>query len=118
MSMIPCFCVHRSGILGVFLPVLISECELRVLFYESAARPADSVVARGAVEGRAGVWAGVLVGLDCCEVRLCDPCARVRPCVPCVSRLPPVSFYRYSTLNHVHVHVHVYRVAKSSQVYT
>ena len=28
------------------------------------------------------------------------PCARVRPCVPCVScvsRLPPVSFYRYST---------------------
>ena len=30
-----------------------------------------------------------------CEVRLCDPCARVRPCVPCVSRLPPVSFYRY-----------------------
>ena len=24
-------------------------------------------------------------------------CARVRPCVPCVSRLPPVSFYRYSS---------------------
>ena len=22
-------------------------------------------------------------------------CPRVRPCVPCVSRLPPVSFYRY-----------------------
>ena len=39
--------------------------------------------------------AGVLVGLDGCEVRLCDPCACVRPCVPCVSRLPPVSFYRY-----------------------
>ena len=36
-----------------------------------------------------------LVGLDGCEVCLCDPCARVRPCVPCVSRLPPVSFYRY-----------------------
>ena len=37
------------------------------------------------------------VGLDGCEVRLCDPCARVRPCVPCVSRLPlrypPVSFF-------------------------
>ena len=33
--------------------------------------------------------AGVLVGLDGCEVRLCDPCACVRPCVPCVSRLPP-----------------------------
>ena len=39
-----------------------------------------------------------LVGLDGCEVRLCDPCARLCPCVlcvPCVSRLPPVSFYRY-----------------------
>ena len=24
-------------------------------------------------------------------------CARVCPCVPCVSRLPPVSFYRYSS---------------------
>ena len=38
----------------------------------------------------------VLVGLDGCEVRLCDPCALVRPrvpCVSCVSRLPPVSFY-------------------------
>ena len=38
-----------------------------------------------------------LVGLDGCEVRLCDPCARVRPCVPCVSRLPkcfvPVQVY-------------------------
>ena len=34
--------------------------------------------------------AGVLVGLDGCEVRLCHPCARVRPCVPCVSRLPGV----------------------------
>jgi len=30
-----------------------------------------------------------LVGLDGCEVRLCDPCARVRPRVPCVSRHPP-----------------------------
>ena len=29
--------------------------------------------------------AGVSLGLDGCEVRLCDPCARVRPCVPCVS---------------------------------
>ena len=26
--------------------------------------------------------AGVLVGLDGCEVRLCDPCAHVCPCVP------------------------------------
>ena len=32
--------------------------------------------------------AGVSLGLDGFEVRLCDPCARVRPCVPCVSRLP------------------------------
>ena len=31
------------------------------------------------------VIAGVLVGVDGFEVRLCDPCARVRPCVPCVS---------------------------------
>ena len=31
--------------------------------------------------------AGVSLGLDGCEVRLCDPCARVRPCVPCVSRV-------------------------------
>ena len=44
---------------------------------------------------------GVSLGLDGCEVRPCDPCARVRPCVPCVlcvSRLPPVSFYRYILL--------------------
>ena len=55
----------------------------------SAVEPAaDSVDARGR--------AGVLVGLDGCEVRLCLPCARVRPSVPCVSRLPPVSFYRCS----------------------
>jgi hypothetical protein len=40
------------------------------------------------------------LGLDGCEVRLCGLCAFVRPrvpCVPCVSRLPPVSFYRYCT---------------------
>jgi hypothetical protein len=40
----------------------------------------------------------LLVGLDGCEVRLWGPSAFVRPrvpCVPCVSRLPPVSFYRY-----------------------
>ena len=36
--------------------------------------------------------AGVLVGLDGREVRLCDPCVRVRPCVPCVSRAPPGVF--------------------------
>ena len=35
--------------------------------------------------------AGVSLGLDGCEVRLCDPCARVRPCVPCVSRVRPGS---------------------------
>ena len=29
--------------------------------------------------------AGVSLGLDGCEVCLCDPCARMRPCVPCVS---------------------------------
>ena len=40
----------------------------------------------------------LLVGFDGCEVRLCGLCAFVRPrvpCVSCVSRLPPVSFYRY-----------------------
>ena len=31
------------------------------------------------------------LGLDGCEVRLCDPCARVRPCVPCLSRVCPGS---------------------------
>ena len=35
--------------------------------------------------------AGVSLGLDGCEVRLCDPCARVRLCVPCVSRVCPGS---------------------------
>ena len=48
--------------------------------------------------GRAGVFrfrpsrgrAGVSLGLDGCEVCLCDPCARVRPCVPFVSRACPV----------------------------
>ena len=52
--------------------------------------------------------AGVSLGLDGCEVRPCDPCARVRPCVPCVlcvSRLPPVSFYRYSTDTPFHTHL-------------
>ena len=36
--------------------------------------------------------------VDGCEAGPCDLCARARPCVPCVpcvSRLPPVSFYRY-----------------------
>ena len=47
---------------------------------------------------RVSAW----VWVDGCEVRPCDPCARVRPCVPCVpcvSRLPPVSFYRYLKLD-------------------
>ena len=57
----------------------------------AAVHPAVESAAVSAVAGRAGVS----LGLDVCEVRLCDPCARVRPCVPCVSRLPPVSFYRY-----------------------
>ena len=35
--------------------------------------------------------AGLSLGFDGCEVRLCDPCARVRPCVPCVSRVCPGS---------------------------
>ena len=40
-----------------------------------------------------------VVGLDGCEVRLCDPRARVRPCVPSVSRVCRlVSFYRYRYL--------------------
>jgi len=41
----------------------------------------------------------LLVGFDGCEVRLCGLCAFVRPrvpCVSCVSRLPPVSFYRFT----------------------
>ena len=33
----------------------------------------------------------VLVGLDGCEVLLCDPCARLRPCAPWVSRVCPGS---------------------------
>ena len=36
------------------------------------------------------------VFVDDCEVRLCDPRARVRPCPHCVSRLPRVSFYRFT----------------------
>ena len=36
--------------------------------------------------------AGVLVGLDGCEVGLCGPCALERPRVPCVSRLPRCLF--------------------------
>jgi hypothetical protein len=30
-----------------------------------------------------------------CEIRLCAFVRPRVPCVPCVSRLPPVSFYRY-----------------------
>ena len=37
------------------------------------------------------VFAFRLMGLDGCEVRLCDPCARVRPCAPCVSFVRPGS---------------------------
>ena len=51
------------------------------------------VAGRWWVPGRpvGGARAGVSLGLDGCEVRLCDPCARVRPCVPCVSRVCPGS---------------------------
>ena len=60
---------------------------------------ADSVIARSC--GRAGV----LVGLDGCEVLLCDPCARVRPCVPCVCPGSPRCLftgtrYRYTGISH------------------
>ena len=40
---------------------------------------------------RWGSLARCSLGLDGCEVCLCDPCARVRPCVPCVSRVCPGS---------------------------
>jgi len=35
------------------------------------------------------------VGLVGCEIGLCAFVLPRVPCVPCVSRLPPVSFYRY-----------------------
>ena len=61
---------------------------------------ADTVVARSC--------AGVLAGMDGCEVRLCLPCARVRRCAHCAPVCPvcpvcvpapprSVSFYRRST---------------------
>ena len=37
----------------------------------------------------------LLVGLVGCEIRLCAFVRPRVPCVSCVSRLPPVSFYRY-----------------------
>jgi len=37
----------------------------------------------------------LLVGLVGCEIGLCAFVLPRVPCVPCVSRLPPVSFYRY-----------------------
>jgi hypothetical protein len=36
-----------------------------------------------------------LVGLVGCEIGLCAFVLPRVPCVPCVSRLPPVSFYKY-----------------------
>jgi hypothetical protein len=36
------------------------------------------------------------VGLVGCEIGLCAFVRPRVPCVPCVSRLPPVSFYRYA----------------------
>ena len=53
-----------------------------------------AAVESAAVSAVASGRAGVSLGLDGCEVRLCDPCPRVRLCVPCVSRLPPESFNR------------------------
>ena len=38
----------------------------------------------------------LLVGLVGCEIRLCAFVRPRVPCVSCVSRLPPVSFYRYT----------------------
>ena len=51
-----------------------------------------------------------MVGLVGCEIRLC---AFVRPRVPCVSRLPPVSFYRY-----VNQLVNLYRSGGSRDTHT
>ena len=50
----------------------------------------SAAVSAVACGGRAGECRCSL-GLDGCEVRLCDPCARVHPCVPCVSRVCPGS---------------------------
>ena len=48
-----------------------------------------------ATRGRAGVSLGWMVLRFVCVIRV-PVCARVsRVCVPCVSRLPPVTFYRY-----------------------
>ena len=65
----------------------------------STTRMADGVTRPGAADWSPRCRAGVLVGLDGCEVRLCDPCARVRPCVPCVSRLPPVCHFTVTELS-------------------
>ena len=85
----------------------IAETPIRILFHPSPAwliRSASSLVTFVPVcldlctGRRAVVWVCRWVWVVRCEVRPCDPCARVRPCVPCVpcvSRLPPVSFYRY-----------------------
>ena len=80
----------RVGFAGARRPLLSRP---RGAFGSGAAaveQAVDSVVARSC---------GCVGGLDGCEVRLCLPCARVRPCVPCVSRLPPVSFYRFSSIH-------------------
>ena len=79
--------IRRNGVLGVerTLPVNLHLCVRRsgVLGVEMKTLP----VKRSQPANQAPTYRWY-------------PCARVRPCVPCVScvsRLPPVSFYRYST---------------------
>ena len=77
-----------SGSLGV------ASSESAAGAVDSGPAALESAAASVVALKRAG-WSVLLVGLDGCEVRLCGPCAFVRPRVPCVSRLPPVSFYRF-----------------------
>ena len=67
-------------------------CALRVAGHGTGSGPAAVHAAVESAAVSAVAWScGVSLGLDGCEVRLCDPCARVRPCVPCVSRVCPGS---------------------------
>ena len=56
-----------------------------------------------AVEGRGCWWVWMVVRFVCVvRVPLCARVSRVCPvCVPCVSRLPPVSFYRYRIVSYI-----------------
>ena len=71
---------------------------------------------------RVVVRAGVSLGLDGCEVRLCDPCARLCPCVLCVSRLPPGLFtgselLGYSPTHNSHTRRDAYDARKLMRLY-